>query len=95
MSRKGWTGCGPVWPKVFEPIGDEMLLEHAQRVALSGVMLEALAEKHPEKWGLVAHEVQASILNAYKSCNVELLADTLAVIEKLYHDIARDHGTSP
>jgi hypothetical protein len=95
MSRKGWTGYGPMGPRVFEPIADKMLLGHAQRVALSGVMLEALAEKHPEKWGLIAEEMQDMILNAYESCSINALAETLAVVETVYRDIARSLGTDP
>jgi len=82
-------------PAVFEPIADGMLLVHAERVAVPSTMLQALAEKDPERWGVIVDKMQESIVNAYQTGSVKLLKETLAVIERTYCDIARSHGMDP
>lgn len=95
MSRRGWTSYNPMKAVVFEPIADAMLLEHTMRVAVSSMMLRALTEHDPERWGTITLGIQDSILRAYDSCSVKLLADTLAAVERIYENIARDHGMDP
>jgi hypothetical protein len=95
MSRKGWTYYHPMEPAVFEAVADDMLLRHAERTALCSALLELLAEKQPVRWGLIVEAMQDMILNAYESGSINVLADTLAVAEKMYRDIARSYGTDP
>jgi hypothetical protein len=95
MSKKGWAGYNPMAAPIFEAQADAMILRHAERNLTSSAMLQALCEKHPEKWGVIAEGMQDSIRGACETGNLKLLADTLAAIERLYRNIARDHGMDP
>lgn len=92
---KSRMGYNPKWPVIFEAAADEMLLRHAERVALCGTMLEALAENQPVRWGLIVEGMQDIILSAYDSGSIRVLADTLDMVEKMYRDIARSNGMDP
>jgi hypothetical protein len=92
MSRKEWTYYNPREPSVFETVADDMLLRHAERVALCSTMLELLAERQPARWGLIVEAMQDMVLNAYESGSIKVLAGTLATVEKMCRDIARSYG---
>lgn len=95
LMGKSRMGYRPMWPVIFEAAADEMLLRHAERVALCSTMLEALAENQPVRWGLIVEGMQDIILSAYDSGSIRVLAEALDMVENMYLDIVRSSGMDP